>query len=358
MLFRRALWRELVFNYLAVFLVLLTITLTTLFIRLLGDAAHGELAVNAVLAFLGFALFNFLPLILSLSLFVAIIMTLSRLYRESEMVVWSSAGLGLVNWVGPVMAFALPVVLSIAVLNFAVIPWALSKKDEFRQLLDQRDELAVISPGMFTESKNADKVYFVEALTANGTRVKNIFMRSVDDKEQGVTFAEQGEHRQLAGGQRYLVLENGHRYEGVPGTQDYKIFRFGQYWMRSEQQSVSLHQDFGANALPTSTLLSHPSASNQAEFAWRCGFPISATLLALLAMPLSFVNPRAGRSFSLVLAMLVFVIYVNMLGIVEAWIAQQKLGMPAGMLLVHGSMALIMLVMFWQRVSMRGLRWW
>ncbi len=357
MLFQRALWRELVFNYLAVFLVLITITLTTLFIRLLGDAAHGELAVNAVLAFLGFALFNFLPLILSLSLFVAVIMTLSRQYRESEMVVWSSAGLGLTDWVRPVLAFALPVVLAIAVMSFAVIPWALGKKDEFRHLLDQRDELAVISPGMFTESKSADKVYFVESLAANGTRVKNIFMRSVDDQEQGVTVAAQGEHRQLPNGQRYLVLENGHRYEGVPGSQAYKLFRFGEYWMRAEQTSMSLHQDFGANALPTEALLQKPTPVNLSEFAWRCGFPISATLLALLAMPLSFVNPRAGRSFGLVLALLVFVIYINMLGIVEAWIAQQKMGMLAGLLTVHGTMAGITLLMFWKRIRIRGLRW-
>lgn len=358
MLFRRALLRELVFNYLGILMVLFTITLTTLFIRLLGDAAHGELAVDAVLAFLGFAVFNLLPLILSLTLFIAIIMALSRAYRESEMVVWSSAGLGLSAWLRPVIAFALPVALTIAMLNFAIIPWALSKKDEFRQMMDKRDELSIISPGMFTESKQEDKVYFVEAMTENGAQVKNVFVQSLDNHELGITVAQTGVHRQLANGQRYLVLQNGRRYEGMPGQADYKISEFGEYWMRIEPQSLSLHPDFGANARSTPALLRDPTPVNLAELAWRCGFPLSAMILALLAIPLSFVNPRAGRSFSLILAMFIFLIYNNLLGIVEDLIAGQKLGFVAGLFSVHGVMLCVFALMFWRRVSMRRLRWW
>ncbi len=357
MIFQRALWRELVFNYVAVFLVLVTITATTLFIRLLGDAAHGELAVDAVLAFLGFALFNFLPLILSLTLFIAIIMSFARAYRESEMVVWASAGLGLTGWVRSVLMFALPV-LTIAVLNFVVIPWALSKKDDFRQLLDRRDELSVISPGMFTESPQADKVYFVESLAANGSQVKNVFVQSVDNHELGITVAQTGVHRLLANGERFLVLQNGRRYEGIPGQADYKISEFSEYWMQVLPQTVDLHRDYGANALTTTALLRHPNAVNMAEFVWRCGFPLSALVLALLAIPLSFVNPRAGRSFTLVLALLVFVIYNNLLGIVEAWVAQGHISFVAGLLGLHGVMFALMLWMFWQRVSMRGGKGW
>ncbi len=353
MLFRRALLRELIFNYFGVFLVLLTITLTTLFIRLLGEAARGELAIEAVLAFLGFGIFNFLPLLLSLSLFISIIMALSRAYRESEMVVWFSAGLSLTAWVRPVMAFALPVVLAIGVLDLAVIPWALSKKEEFRQLLDSRDELSIISPGMFTESKLADKVYFVEGLEANGTRVKNVFMQSEENGTLGITVARTGTHRQLANGERYLVLDNGRRYEGKPGQADYKIAEFGRYWMRLEPQTVILHHDYGANALPTATLLGNPTPGNLAEFVWRCGFPISAAILALMAIPLSFVNPRARRSYSLIRALLIFVIYNNLLGIMEAWVEQQKLPFLAGLFAVHALMAVIMLLMFYQRLSMR-----
>lgn len=358
MLFRRALLRELIFNYLGVFLVLVTITLTTLFIRLLGEAARGELAVEAVLAFLGFGVFSFLPLLLSLTLFISIIMAVSRAYRESEMVVWFSAGLSLTAWVRPILTFALPVVLAIGVLNLAVIPWALSKKDEFRQLLNNRDELSVIAPGMFTESKQEDKVYFIEGLANNGARVKNVFMQSVENNTLGITVAQTGEHHEMPDGEQYLVLENGRRYEGVPGQADYKLAEFGRYWMRLEPQTVALHRDYGANALPTLTLLQNPTAVNLAEFVWRCGFPISAVILALLAIPLSFVNPRAGRSFSLILSLLIFVIYNNMLGIIEAWVAQQRISFVAGLLGAHLVMVAVMALMFYQRLTVRKLRWW
>ncbi|NOT16598.1 MAG: LPS export ABC transporter permease LptF [Sulfuriferula sp.] len=355
-LFQRALLRELIFNYLAVFLILLIITLTTLFIRLLGDAARGEMAIEAVLTFLGFGVFSFLPLLLSLTLFIAIIMALSRAYRESEMVVWFSAGLGLQVWLRPILRFALPVVLAIAMLNLVVIPWALSKKDNFRQMLDNKDELSLITPGLFVESKQADKVYFVEGLADNGARVKNIFMQSTQDGVLGVTVAESGVHKQLANGERYLVLSNGRRYEGTPGLADYKIAEFSRYWMWIEPKTIALHRDLGANALPTLALLAQPTAVNLAEFVWRFSLPLSAIVLAMLAIPLSFVNPRAGRSFSLVLALLSFVIYNNMLGIIQAWVAQQRMPFLVGLLGVHLLMLGLVWLLFYQRTTLRP--WW
>jgi lipopolysaccharide export system permease protein len=355
MLFQRALWRELVINYVSVLMVLLTITTTTLFIRLLGDAAHGELEVNAVLIFLSFGVFSFLPLILSLTLFIAIIMAFSRAYRESEMVVWTTAGLGLTAWVRPVLMFAMPVVLLIGALNFAVIPWALSKKDDFRKYMDRRDELSVISPGMFTESKQTNGVFFVESLAENGTQAKHVFIQSMNKQVLGITVAQTAVHRQLPDGERFLVLQHGRRYEGVPGQADYKISEFDEYWMQLLPQTLTIHRDYGANAQPTLALMRHPTSVNQAEFVWRSGFPLSALVLSLFAIPLSFVNPRAGRSFTLILALLIFVIYNNLLNIDEAWVAQGRIGFVLGLLGLHGVMILIMLGMFWQRMTMS--RW-
>ncbi len=357
MLYERALWRELVFNYVGVFLILLTITATTLLIRLLGDAAHGELAVDAVLAFLGFGVFNFLPLILSLTLFIAVISVFARAYRDSEMAIWAGAGVSLWRWIRPVLVFALPIVLTIAVLDFAVIPWALSKKDDFRQMLDRRDELSVISPGMFTEARQSDSVYFVESLAANGSQIKNVFVQSVDNHALGITVAQTGVHRQLANGERYLVLENGRRYEGNAGQADYKISEFGEYWMHISPQTVILHRDYGANATPTLDLLRHPNNVNLAEFVWRAGFPLSALVLALLAVPLSFVNPRAGRSFTLILGLLVFVIYNNLLGVMQSWVWQGRLSFLLGLAGLHVLMLGLAMFMFWQRTTLRQLGW-
>lgn len=356
MIFRRALVRELVINCLAVFLVLIAITLTTLLIRLLGDAARGKLAVDAVLAFLGFGLLGFMPVLLSLTLFITIMMTISRAYRDSEMVVWFSAGQGLLKWIRPVLYFALPLVFAIALLNLAVIPWALQKKDIYRDVLNSRDDLSVISPGTFIESKRADKVYFVEGLTRIGTRVKNVFMQSMENQRLGIVVAKEGFHTELDNGERYLVLENGRRYEGVPGRADYRQVEFERYWMRIEPYRFVEQQNFAPKALPTRTLMSDSTPANMAELVWRWSFPISAVILALLAIPLSFINPRAGRSFRLIVALLIYVIYNNLLGIAQAWVAQQKISPLLGMWAVHLLMACVLVWMFYQRISMRS--WW
>lgn len=353
MIFRRALLRELVYNCLAVFVVIVVITLSTLFIRLLGDAARGDLAVDAVLAFLGFGLLNFLPVLLSLSLFIAVIMSLSRAYRESEMVVWFSAGLSLTDWIKPVLYFALPVVFAIALINLAVIPWSLQKKDVYRQMLNSREDLSAISPGIFAESRNGDKVYFVESFARTGTRVKNIFMQSVENNKLGVVVAREGFHTELPNGERYLVLDQGRRYEGVPGQANYRVAEFGRYYMRVEPYILPAHQAFEPKALRTTQLLRNPTAANMAEFNWRLSFPISAVILTLMAIPLSFVNPRAGRSFSLIVALLVYVIYNNLLGVSQAWVAQGRIPSLVGMWGVHLIMAVVLLVMFYQRTSMR-----
>lgn len=356
MIFRRALLRELVYNCLAVSMVLITITLSTLLIRLLGDAARGKLALDAVIAFLGFGLLGFMPVLLSLALFITVIMTVSRAYRDSEMVVWFSAGQSLLGWVRPVLYFAVPVVFAIAALNLAVIPWALQKKDLYQGMLNSRDDMSAISPGMFVESRNADRVYFVESLSQIGTRVKNVFMQSLDNNQLGIVVAKEGFHTELPNGERYLVLENGRRYEGVPGRADYKTVDFGRYWVRIEPTRIVERSSFEPKVLPTSKLVQDPNPANTAELIWRWSFPISAFILALLAIPLSFINPRAGRSFKLILALLIYVIYNNLLGISQAWVAQQKISPLTGMWAVHLLMASLLVWMFYQRISMRT--WW
>ena len=152
------------------------------------------------------------------------------------------------------------------------------------------------------------------------------------------------------------MLENGRRYEGVPGRADYKTVEFGRYWVRIEPTRIVERSTFEPKVLSTSKLMQDPTPANMAELIWRWSFPISAAVLALLAIPLSFVNPRAGRSFKLILALLIYVIYNNLLGISQAWVAQQKISPLVGMWAVHLLMASVLIGMFYQRISMRT--WW
>jgi lipopolysaccharide export system permease protein len=349
-IFHRALVREFIGVGLPVFAVLLGIIVITQLIRLLGDSVSGLLAVDGVLALLGFAALNYLPVVLSISLFLSILLTLSRCYRDSEMVVWFSAGIGLTRWIRPVLAYALPLVGLIALLSLVLSPWALSKAREFRHQLDSRDDVAAATPGAFRESKHDGRVYFAENVDVGQNRVGNIFAQSVQNGKAGIMVAKQGELETAPNGDRFLILLNGTRYEGTPGQLDYKIVEFERYAMRIE--TMEAKQDASpVQALPTLQLLEHPDSWNISELEWRLGLPISALVLALLAIPLSFVNPRAGRSLNLVMALILYTIYSNMISLTNSWVGQGKIGPVLGLAGIHAFMFGLMILMFYHRMS-------
>ena len=186
MIFRKSLLREFAGSALGVFIVLLAITLTTQLIRFLGQAASGTLAVDAVLAMLGFSSIGYLPVLLSLTLFISVLMTLTRSYRDSEMIVWFCAGVGLTAWTRPVIAFATPLVFTVALLSLVLSPWAISKSEEYRHQLDSRDDVTAVAPGVFRESRHSDRVYFVETVEGDERSVANVFVSSTQHQQDEI----------------------------------------------------------------------------------------------------------------------------------------------------------------------------
>lgn len=352
MLFRRAILKELAATSAGVFSVLLAITLTTLLTRLLGEAAGGSLESGAVLAFLGFSVLNYLPVLLSLTLFIAVLTTLSRSYRDSEMVVWFSSGLSMTAWIRPVMYFALPMVAVIALLSLILTPWAVRQSNDLMRQIESRDDVSTVSPGVFKESRRADRVYFVEGFAAaqgpNAT-VRNIFVQSTEHHELGVMVAQRGFQETAPNGDRFLVLENGRRYEGKAGSPEYKIMQFQRYAMRIEPFEAKLTAP-SPKSMSTPALLRERTPAHMAELQWRIGLPVSAAILALLAIPLSAVNPRAGRSLNLMLALLTYMVYSNLLSISQAWVAQQKVALSTGLWAVHAGMLAVLLFLFYRRL--------
>lgn len=353
MIFQRAARREFAQTAAAVFVALFAILLTTQLIRLLGQAAGGRIASEAVAAMLGFAALNYLPVLLSLTLFVAILLSLSRVYRDSEMAIWFSSGVSLVAWVRPVLRFSLPIVLAIAVLALFLSPWALNKRAEYQKRMDQRDDVARVSPGAFKESAQGDRVFFVESTgTAQGQdeRVRNVFISSVQHGRLGVVAAAQGHSEVAANGDKFIVLTQGRRYETVAGSSEYRIMEFERYAIRMET-AESLGIEKTAKNLTTLELLKDRNPGNLGELLWRLGVPLSALTLALLAIPLSFVNPRAGRTNNLIFALLTFMIYSNLLSVSQAWVAQGRVPFSIGVWAVHLLMGIALVTLFWKRLA-------
>ena len=348
MIYQRTALREFASTGAVVFVTLFAVVLSTQLIRLLGQAAGGKIVSEAVIALLGFVAIGYLPVLLSLTLFVSVLLTFGRWYRDSEMIIWMSAGLPLSAWVGPVLRFALPIVALIALLSLFLAPWALQRSEAYRQRLDQRDDIARVSPGSFNESSSSDRVFFVEGVAGAEGKVRNIFVSTMQHGRQGVMATAQGRTETAANGDRFLVLEHGRRYEGSAGTPEYRVMEFERYAVRIENKEA-LGLVATPRTRPVWELIHDPLPDNLAELLWRIGIPLAAFNLTLLAIPLAFVNPRAGRTNNLVFALLTFMIYSNLLSVSQAWVAQGKLRFEIGVWAVHVVMFVILVVLFLRR---------
>ncbi len=349
MIFKRALLREFGTMASAVFVTLFSITLTTQLIRLLGQAAGGAVLSNGVLPLLGFSALNYLPVLLSLTLFISILIVLSRSYRDSEMVIWFGAGQSLIAWVGPVLLFAMPIIFLIGVLSLFFSPWATSQSEEYRRLMDQRDDLSRVSPGVFREAGDSERVFFVEAVAGEEESVQNVFIATMHNGQLGVMVSKKGFRKSEENGDRYIVLLNGRRYQGTPGMADYRVMDFEKYSLNVEAGGGAPGQ-VSTKAMSTLTLIQGGANSERAELLWRIGLPLSAFNLVLLAIPLSFVTPRASTSVNLVFALLSYMVYSNLMSMAQAWVAQGRLSFAVGWWVIHVCMFSLLSVLFWRRL--------
>jgi Predicted permeases len=336
MLYRRALLQELSLSSGASLVILIAIALVTLFVRLLGEAARGELANEAVFAYLGFSLLHFLPVLLTVAIFIGAMLTLMRYWRDNEMAIWLSSGLSLNDWIRPMLTFALPMALILLLLTNSIIPWAAIKKDVYKAELLSRDDTSMVVPGIFAESQGGERVFFIESLNPLTGTVRNVFMQSRDSGKPGIVVAAEGAQKKMEDGTRFLVLSKGWRYEGEPGQAEYRIVQFDRYWIRLDPVEIKANErKQNIRQQSTLALLKIADTDARGELAGRLNVPLSLLVLAILVIPLSYVNNRAKRSYGLIAALLVFFTYHNMISVTQSWVAQGKLGLLTGMLAAH-----------------------
>ncbi|MCU0768656.1 MAG: LPS export ABC transporter permease LptF [Burkholderiaceae bacterium] len=356
MIFSRSIVAELTSTASAVFTVLFSILFSVGLVRILGQAAGGRVDNQAVFQLLALTALTWLPVVLTLTLFISVLMTLSRAYRDSEMVVWFASGQSLLSWVGPVLRFAWPIVVAVALLSVFVTPWTVSQIEEMRQRFTQRDDVSRVAPGRFIESGGADRVFFVESVDFEGAQVRNVFVSMRSQGRDGVIVAAKGQVEVAPNGDRFLVLEQGRRYEGRPGSAEYRTMEFDRYSIRLESRP---DQPIGERSVKTRTmaeLVAEPTPFAKAELLWRLGIPVAALVVTLLAMPLAYTNPRVGRSFNLIIAVLAFAIYLNVLNTVQAWVQQERVAFGIGVWIVHAAVLAVVALLFFRRVYLQ--RWW
>jgi len=349
MIFERSLVRELVSTASAIFIALLTIVLTIALVRVLGQAAAGQVDNGAVLALIMFAALNNLAVLMQLTVFVTILLTMTRSYRDSEMVVWQSSGLGLTRWLRPVLRFVVPVAIAVGISSLFVAPWANRQASEFKARFEQRTEVSRVAPGQFRESSDGTKGCFVEGFDPSTASVQNVFVNTIRDDHVSVIVSKTGKVERQSNDDDFMVMNNGRRYEGLPGRPDYRIMEFEKYGVRIDNRSPDFSNDDSARIRSTLDLILDGTPRANGELAWRIGLALSVVALAVLAIPLSFVNARAGRSANLLIALLVYFIYNNLMNVIQSSTARGRIPFALSWWIVHAAViALAALMLAWR----------
>ncbi|MDP3612891.1 MAG: LPS export ABC transporter permease LptF, partial [Rubrivivax sp.] len=317
-------------------------------IRTVRDAASGSVAPQDVVLLLGYLALGYLPMILALSLFVAVVIGLGRMYRDSEMAIWFASGVGLSRFVRPVLRMAWPVLLVVALLLLFVWPWGNRSSLELRERYQQRSDLSRVTPGVFQTSSDGRSVFFVERDSADGVNARNVFILANAERGESVTSARSG-RLEAVGDSRFLVLERGQRNDINSSSQERTLSSFESYRVLASERAARSAENQPPRVVGTWDLINRPTARNQGELSWRFGMLLGAANLLLLGIGLSATNPRRASNWNLLFALMAFGIYYNLISLSQAWVAGERLSLGLALVGLHGAVFVLALVLLWWR---------
>jgi len=352
----RYLTREVLNTLLAVTVVLLLAFLSQQVVRYLNYVAVGKIATNLLLELVSFEIPYLLALLLPLGLYLGILLAYGRLYADNEMLILQMAGFGNKK----LMRLTVCIAFIVALVVFFLMVWVNPLISAKREQLMESDEatlhlIQTVIPGRFQASPDGRHVMYVEKISRDHQRAENVFLaqakKNPDNLDQNawmLVFAEQGyQEKDPASSDQLFVTANGYRYEGTVGQNDFKIVKFGKYKIRIPQNETQLTHEKSETLTTLQLLADYNNPHHAAELQWRFSISISALILALLAVPLSTVRPRQGRYLMLLPAVLIYIIYVNLLFIARHWVEQGSVSIMMGMWWVHGILlALVIIVAF------------
>ncbi len=351
MIIKRYIRKELVATFAAVFLVLMLVVAGQSFVRAMGAAAEGDMPTDLVYKLLGAQISGTLGELMPLAWFMSILLALGRMNQDNEMTVIAATGVSFQR----ILAFiALPLVLFtvlVGAIAFVIKPWSEEYNYRIRDEAKSRNEITGVRAGGFNEINKGERVFYVEALSEDRMRMQNVFIQGGDGNGEKVDLFTAPSSRQDVDpqtGERFLVLENGYRYEIDRSSGDYKFYEYQEAAVRLEKPEVS-PVDRGRRALSMLKLWASENPADTAELQWRISLPLSVVLLTVLGMLLSQGSPREGRTAKVFSAIMIYVFYVNILAVAKTWVALGKINPVIGLWWVHGLIVVLILWMYWRR---------
>lgn len=331
----RYILKETTQTWFAVTGVLLLILLTDQFARVLDDAAGAQLPKSAIFAVMGLSSIQYLTILIPVGVFMAILLALARMYRDSEMAALTACGVGTISLYRPVSLLAIVLAALVGWLALEVGPSAQRKVQIIADEAKKSADLAVLKPGRFISFGREQAIVYAEDVAEDGT-LSNVFVqRRHGDRVVVIVAARAGQRNDEESGRKVLTFFDGERYEGVPGSREFRVMKFAEHGIPFEP-SETTPGEVSKEAQSVSELLEVLDNASIAELQWRVSVPITVLVLTLIAVPLSRAPPRTGRYNNLAAGILLYIIYSNLLAASKVWVEQETISPWIGLWWVHG----------------------
>lgn len=354
--------REVFSAVLSVTLILIFVFLANQTVRLLSQAASGSLATGTVLKLISLELPFLLGILLPLGLYLGVLVSYSRLYADNEMTVLRASGMSKWHLLKITLTISSFVFIIVSLLMFGLNPLLTAQKEKILKSSAAGNLVATLVPGSFKATKSGKDVFFVGGVSTDHKSATDIFIaqygedKSAKKSRKGdswtILVADEGqEYTDQNTKNKYVVAKSGYRYQGIAGQQDFQVSRFDEYGVLLRQDDT-VSSSLAYDALPTLVLLKDKENNirYKTELQWRIALPISAVLLAILAMQLSHVSPRKGRFQNIIPALLIYVVYANLIFIGRDWMNDGTTPAALGLWWVHGLLLLLIGIIAFRQV--------
>ena len=335
--------REVVTTWLVVTGVLLVILLVNQVVGVLGRAASAQFPQDVVLELIWLGSLQNLSILLPVGLLLGVVLAFGRLYHDSEMAAAFACGAGPANVYLPVALLAALLTAALAWLTLVLAPAATVRALSLRNEAVRAGQFAPIAPGKFRSFGGGNAVVYAEEVKPDGT-LANVFVERNRGPVVEVALAQRARRDVTPDGLTHiLTLYDGERFEGVPGSAEFRMLRFAEHVVpvRVPQSGDAVT---APEARPTAALLGSAGLPERAELQWRIAMPLTCMVLALLAVPLSRLKPRQGRYARVWIAVVIYFLYLNLVSAGKVWIARGTVPASLGLWWTHAVVVLLALV--------------